>query len=153
MAKTKENEGSVLEATSIQVAREDTSGVMIGGQLFAVKQQVNVPTLKQESGQTVAFQIVAQIREEVNYITEEVIVNGEKVKATKENIINVVRVIQIADGKTYEYVCNAMTADNLRSTYPDHSYVGLYFAVHKGETVPGKRYKETSIVELELNPA
>ncbi len=151
MAQAKEDpkDGEVLTSKAVTVARDAAKTVMVGGQAFEVVKQVNVPTLKQDTGETVAFRIDQPIREETNYITEEVTVNGVKQNATRENIINIARVTEANSMQEFEYVCNAMTADNLRNTYPDHGYVGKWFAILKLGVVAGKRYKETRVVELQ----
>lgn len=141
--------GEILTTKAITVSEKAAGGVIVNGQQFNMVKRVNLPTLKQESGEVVVFRIDARIREEVNYKETEVVMNGEKVKATQENIINVVRVTEASSGQPFEYVCNAMTADNLRSAYPDHTYIGHCFAVQKLGTVAGKRYKETNVIEIE----
>jgi hypothetical protein len=140
--------GEVLESTAVVTTSKAASGVMIGGIKYEVAALVNVPTLKHESGQTLAFKVLQPIYDTENEITEEVEVEGRKVMATRRNTISVVRVEQLSDGKTYEYVCNAITADSFRTAYPEAGYIGRVFAVHKGNTVAGKRYKEVQILEL-----
>lgn len=139
---------NTLQSKSVTVTKDATKTVMVGGVEYKVDNLVNLPTLKHESGEVVAIRVDAPIREEINYITEEVVVNGEKVQATRENIINVVRVTDLESQQPFEYVCNAMTADNLRGAYPNNDYVGRSFAIRKGDTVPGKRYKAVDVVEI-----
>lgn len=147
MAKT-ENALVVATAKSVEAHTDHMQMIQVGDKQMAVTNLVNLPTLKHETGEIVAIRIDAPIREEVSYKEEEVIVQGVKQVATRENIINVVRVTELSSGSPFEYVCNAMTADNLRSAYPENGYVGRSFAIAKGDTVQGKRYKATQIVEL-----
>lgn len=141
--------GEVLQTTAVAVREEQAKGVAIGGQTFNILKRVNVPTLKHESGQVVAFRIDAPIRIEIGTREVEATVNGEKVKGTEETKINVVRVTEASSMQEFEYVCNSMTADNLRSCYPGDTYVGKWFAVQKLGVVAGKRYKETNVAEIE----
>ncbi len=129
---------------------EAPSNVSIGGKVYEIANRVNLPTLTHKVGDTVAIRIDAPIRAEVNYKDEEVMVDGVKRTVTKENTINVVRVTEMNVNQPFEYVCNAMTADNLRSAYPNDSYVGKVFAILKKDRAPGKQYMETEIVELAL---
>ena len=140
----------VETAKSIAVIAPAMQGVMIGGARFNIKKQVNLPTLKQESGETIAVRFDTPIREEPQY--KDVIVNnedGSKGVVKQETFINIVRVTELGSGQPFEYVCNAMTADNIRSTYPDENYVGRSFAIQKLGTVAGKQYKQTNVVEIE----
>lgn len=144
--------GEVLEVnqpSNLPAIKKQASGVMIGGQKFEVKRLVNVPTLKHETGETVAFIILMPIVAGMNEVTEEVTVDGVKMMATRQVPINVVRVQSLYDQKEYEYVLNAIAADSLSSTYPEDSYVGKPFAIYKGQVVAGKRYKEVEVLELE----
>lgn len=149
MTKAHTDDKTVLESKNVQVTERAAAGVVIGGQTYGMVKQVNLPTLKHDTNETVAIRIDMPIREEVNYIKELVTVNGEKQEITKENVINVVRVTELNSMQPFEYVCNAMTADNLRSAYPEHGYVGKSFAIQKLGVVAGKRYKETKIIEIE----
>lgn len=141
--------GEVL--TTRDVARYDggATAVNIGGNRYNVTRRVNVPTLKHDSGAVVAFRIDAPIREEHSLRKVKVKIGGVDQEAEEEVRINVVRVTEAKSGQEFEYVCNAMTADNLRGTYPDHSYVGKWFAIQKLGVVAGKRYKETNVLEIE----
>ena len=140
--------GEVLTTKAIVSQERQVKGVTIGGQQYDVVKRVNLPTLKHESGEIIAFRIDAPIREEKSTKQTEVTINGEKVKGTEETSINVVRVTEASSMREFEYVCNAMTADNLRSAYPSHDYVGKWFAVSKLGQVAGKRYKETHVIEI-----
>lgn len=138
----------ISESKAVAVVAPTMQGVTVGGATFNVVNRVNLPTLKHEDGETVAIRVDSQIREEVTYKEEEVIIQGVKQTITKENVINVVRVTELNSNQPFEYVCNAMTADNLRSAYPENGYVGKFFAILKKGTAAGKRYKETEIVEI-----
>lgn len=140
--------GEVLTTTAPAMRDKSTEVVMIDGKAHEVVKLVNLPTLKHESGKVVAFRVDAPIRIETSKREEEVTMDGVKKTVTIETPINVVRVTEWGSKQPFEYVCNAMTADNLRSAYPDHEYVGRIFAVQKLGLVAGKRYKETNIIEL-----
>lgn len=139
----------VVVSKAAEVVTEAPKNVSIGGVEYGIAARVNLPTLSQKVGDTIAIQIDAPIRAETNYKEEEVMVDGVKRTVTKENIINVVRVTELNTNQPFEYVCNAMTADNLRSAYPDDGYVGRKFAILKKDRAPGKQYMETEIVELQ----
>lgn len=141
--------GEVLTGKDVAISKQAAAAVMINGAKFNVKRLVNVPTLKHESGETVCFRIDQPLYESESIQEQEVIVDGVKRMVTKINTVTVARVMELSSGQPHEYVCNAITADNLRSAYPDDSYVGKYFAVRKGNVVAGKRYKEVDIVEIE----
>jgi hypothetical protein len=138
--------GEVLTTKTFEVVEAKTTGVNIGGQTFNLVKRVNLPTLKHDSGETVAFRIDAPIREELS-MREVKLAGGQT--GQEEVRINVVRVTEASSKREFEYVCNAMTADNIRGAYQDHSYVGHWFAVQKLGVVAGKRYKETNVIEIE----
>lgn len=133
--------GEVFTSKEVAVSQKAASGVMIAGKKFSMVKQVNVPTLKQETGETVAIRIEAPIRTEENS-------SADEKKAGIEKFINVVRVTELGSGQPFEYVCNAITADNLRGSYQNDTYVGKSFAIRKGGTVQGKRYKDVQIIEI-----
>ncbi len=126
--------GEILTSQEVALAEKAASGVMVGGMKFKVKELVNVPTLKHDSETTVAFTVLAPIFEN---------------KGENDNMVSVVRVKELSSGQTFEYVCNAITQDSLRSAYPNDGYVGKSFAIKKLGTVQGKRYKDVQIVEIE----
>lgn len=158
-AETQENEnehidpdtGEVLTSKEVTISQQAASGVVIGGTAYKVLKRVNLPTLKHESGETVCVRIDDPIRLEKNIVKETVKVNGTDTDIEREVYLNVVRVTELSSGQPFEYVCNAMTADNLRGAYPENGYVGHSFAIQKLGTVAGKRYKETNV--LEIGPA
>lgn len=149
--------GEVLEGKAHVISERAASGVMIGGVAYDVVQLVNVPTLKHESGETVCFRIEMPIYSSENTVTEDVNIPGEgKRTIERVNIVKVARVTELSSGQLMEYVCNAITADNLETAYPNDTYVGKSFAVQKLGTVAGKRYKEVKIIEIQpkaLQPA
>lgn len=145
---TAEMETGILESKAVVVREAGANAVMVEGQKFEIVRRVNVPTLKQETGETVTFKIIQPLEDKVNYETKEMTVDGVKKMVTEEKHITIARVIPIGSNDEFEYVCNAMTSDNLRSTYPNHDYVGKYFAVQKRGVVAGKRYKEVEVVEI-----
>lgn len=142
--------GEVLEVErdAMLPARNDYSGVMIGGQSYEVVGLVNVPTLSHETGATVAFMALMPIVSGMNEVTEEVTVEGKKVMASRQVPINVIRVRNLADELEYEYVLNAIAADSFITSYPDAGYVGKCFAIKKGQVVAGKRYKSVEVIEI-----
>lgn len=139
----------VVVSKAAEVVTEAPKNVSIGGVVYEIANRVNLPTLSQKVGETIAIRVDANIRQETSYKEEEVMVDGVKRTVTKENIINVVRVTEMNSLQPFEYVCNAMTADNLRSAYPEDTYVGRVFAILKKDRAPGKQYMETEIVELQ----
>ena len=143
-----------IKGAEVTAQGSDTTGVMIGGQLFRAKRVVNVPTLKHESGQVVAFKILQPLSLKENETSEDVVVDGKTVKATKKNSLHVARVLELTTKQEFEYVCNAITAGDLIDAYPADAegvpgYVGRWFAIQKGAVVQGKRYKEVKIIEIE----
>lgn len=144
MAKSTE----VVVSKAAEIVQEAPKNVSINGTVYEIAARVNLPTLTQKEGETVAIRIDAPIRQETSYKDEDVMVDGVRRTVQKENIINVVRVTELNSNEPFEYVCNAMTADNLRGAYPEASYVGKLFAIYKGARAPGKQYIQTDIVEL-----
>jgi len=143
--------GEVLTSKEISISQQAASGVVVGGKAYKIVKRVNLPTLKHESGEVVCVRIDDPIRLEKNIVRETVKVAGVDTDIEREVELNVVRVTELTSGQPFEYVCNAMTADNLRGAYQDNSYVGKSFAIQKLGTVAGKRYKETNVVEIEPN--
>lgn len=139
----------ILSSKEVAVVEATAQGVVIGGIAYTIARRVNVPVLTQEDGEVVAFKVLQPIREEVNYKETDVVVNGERVKGVQEVTINIIRVEEIGSKQEMDYVANAMTAGNLRATYPDHAYVGKTFAIQKLGVVPGKQYKATNVVEIQ----
>lgn len=142
------NDETNFTGKEVAVNRTGPSGVMIGGKVFAVIQQVNVPTLKHETGETVAVRLMQKINLDESSREIEVTVDGVKTTATQTNEINVIRVTELGSNQLFNLVLNAITASELRSAYPDHSYVNKCFAIKKLGTVAGKRYKDVQIVEI-----
>jgi|SRR5579872_3233273 len=145
--------GEVLEASLVKVENRGPTSVTIAGKTYDMVKRVNLPTLKHEENSVVAFTILDPIRQEVSLRRTMARVDGEMREVEEEVTINVVRVKEVTSGEDHEYVCNAMTADNLRSAYQGHTYVGRTFAVQKLGLVPGKRYKATNVIEIEPNAA
>ena len=148
MAKTSE---TASEVKSIAVRDEQTGSIMVAGTEFKVKEQVTVPVLKQESGETVAIKITAPILVEDQFDTKIDEETGEIIKQTFKGKINVGRVVELTSGQLFQYVFNAISASEIRNAYPDDSYVGKCFLIKKLAVVAGKRYKEVQIIEIEAN--
>lgn len=129
--------------------RAVAEGVLIGDKRFHVTKQVNVPTLKHDTGEIVTVRFDGPIVISEHPEEKTVTLEGERKVITEVKKINVARVTELSSMKAFNYVCNAMTADNLRSTYPDNGYVGRSFAIQKLGVVQGKRYKETAVLEIE----
>lgn len=125
------------EGREVTIPEKTGTRVLIGGEAYRIVKLVNVPTLKHESGETVCIRIDDKIRRTTN------------TQDGKEVELSVVRVTLLSSMQPFEYVCNAMTADNLHAAYPEDSYVGKCFAIQKRGVVAGKRYKETHVVEIE----
>lgn len=144
-----ETEGAMVPAP-VPTGDRIGGNILIGDQEFKVKQQVNVPTLKHDSGKAVTVRIELPIRFETSTREEEVTLStGEIVKGTKDTQIAVVRVTELTSGLAFNYVCNAITASELNRAYPDNAYVGKCFAIRKLGVVAGKRYKGVEILEIE----
>lgn len=141
--------GEVLTSKEVSISEKAASKVMIGGASYKIVKRVNLPTLKHESGETVCIRIDDPIRIETNTQRETVKVDGKDTEIVREVELSVVRVTELSSMQPFEYVCNAMTADNIHSAYPNDEYVGRSFAIQKLGTVAGKRYKETNVVEIE----
>lgn len=150
---TAEAENGDLNALTVQSDRTGPKAVLIGDQQFKVKQQVNVPVLKHDTGVTVAVRIENPIRHEVSTREIEVDTPDGKVKGTQEGTISVVRVTELTSGLLFNLVLNAITASEFERAYPDNGYVGKMFAIKKMGVVAGKRYKDVQIVEIEANEA
>lgn len=138
-----------MTSKEVQAVEATATSVNIGGVDYKITRRVNVPVLKHADGEVVTFEALQPIRDEVNYVNEEVIVNGEKVKATREVIISILRVRELTSNQEMEYVCNSITSSDLKGTYPNHDYVGREFAIQKLGLVPGKNYKAVNVVEIE----
>lgn len=151
MAKETETTDEQMKALQVTGDRKGPTAVMIGDQQFRVKQQVNVPVLKHESGVTVAVRLELPIRHELSEREIEVLnkATGELVKGTQESQIAVVRVTELTSGQLFNLVLNAISASEFDRAYPDNGYVGKSFAIRKLGVVAGKRYKDVQIVEIE----
>jgi hypothetical protein len=146
--KQEPQDGEVLESRAVTIDRKGASGVMIAGVKYELERRVNVPTLKHDTGETVAFTIILPLETKKNTITEQAKVNGVMQDVERETEITVARIIEISSGQEMEYVCNAITADNLLAAYPEHTYVGKTFGIKKLGVVAGKRYKDVEIIEI-----
>jgi hypothetical protein len=130
-----------LTSKEVTVSSKGPSAVMIGGTAFNVKRLVTVPTLQQETGETVAIEFLSPIETKPNNET----INGVVV----EKFINVARVRELSSGQEFAYVLNAITEGNIREAYPHEGYVGKCFAIKKLGVVAGKRYKDVQVVEID----
>lgn len=150
MAKEPEN-ADQMKALQVSGDREGPTSVLIGDQKFKVKQQVNVPVLKHESGVTVAVRMEQPIRHELSQREIEVLnsATGEMVKGKQETQISVARVTELGSNQLFNLVLNAITASEFERAYPENGYVGKSFAIRKLGVVAGKRYKDVQIVEIE----
>ena len=141
----KEVENSVK---AVAVREEQSGNFMVAGTAYKAVEQVTVPVLKHDSGETVAFEIVQPILAEDNFETEIDKKTGEVLSQTFKGKINVGRVRELSSGQLFQYVFNAISASELRNAYPNDGYVGKSFAIKKLDLVAGKRYKEVQIVEI-----
>lgn len=125
--------------------------VDVGGVTYKIAKRVNVPILKHEDGETLAVRIDAPIMEEptAREVKYKDPTTGEMRVGLEEGTINVVRVTELYSKEPFQLVLNTMSAGDLRNAYPDHSYVGRLFAIQKAGLVPGKRYKQVNVVEIE----
>lgn len=155
MPKDQTNDEQGITALTVNDERKGIGPISVGGQQYAVKQQVNVPVLKHETGQAVAVRIELPIRKEIQRRNEEVTLDsGEVVKGVKEGQISVVRVTELSSGHLFNLVLNSITASELERSYPENEngvpgYVGKSFLIKKMGVVAGKRYKDVQIVEIE----
>lgn len=150
MAKNAVNETNAMLALVVAATRDGPSAVMVGDQNYEVVQQVNVPTLKHETGQVLAIRIEQPIRHELSQRDIEVLnsATGELVKGKQETNIAVVRITELGSGQLFNLVLNAISASEFERAYPENAYVGKSFAIKKLGVVAGKRYKDVQIVEI-----
>ncbi len=155
MAKPAEDTEEQLKANVPAIGRSGPTGVLVGDTEFEVVQQVNVPILKHNSGETVCVRIEQPIRHEISSREMEVInASGEAVKGKQETSISVVRVTELGSGQLFNLVLNAISASEFERTYNTENenkvpaYVGKCFAIKKLGVVAGKRYKDVQIVEI-----
>lgn len=141
--------GEVLHSKSVAISKQAAAKVVIGEAEYRIVKRVNLPTLKHESGETVCVRIDDPIRVVTNLTKETAKIDGKDTEFEKATELSVVRVTELSSMQPFEYVCNAMTADNIHSAYPNDAYVGRCFAIQKLGQVAGKRYKETNVVEIE----
>lgn len=137
------------EVKAIAVREERTGSLMVAGEEFKVKEQITVPVLKHESGETIAIQFVQPIIVEDQFEYETDKKTGEIIDQTYKGKINVARVRELSSGQLFQLVLNAISASEIRNACPNDSYVGRCFAIKKLGTVAGKRYKEVQIIEIE----
>lgn len=128
--------------------QSQVQAVDVGGVSYEVVQAVNVPTLKHETGQTIAIKIDGPILVKTNHVEKKVTIDGEIKTVTEAVELSVVRVIELQTGGLFTYPLNAISAANLIDAYPDNGYIGKSFAIRKGGVVAGKRYKDVQIVEI-----
>lgn len=140
-----EGTGEVFSSKEVAKVAAAASGVMVGGVAYKVVEQVNVPTLKHDSNETVCFTILAPIFVSSSPAQPEAF-NADG--SVKMNDVSVARVRELTNGQVFEYVCNAITADSLKGAYPNDTYVGKSFAIKKLGVVAGKRYKDVQIIEI-----
>lgn len=112
------------------------SVTLANGLVVTLKRAVSRPTLKHDSDITLILTINDPIREDLNQEGKE---------------MSIATVLNVEDGREYNYVMNAITASEIADNYPDQSYLGKTFMITKGGTVQGKRYKSITILEVELN--
>jgi len=142
------NAGQLVSKNAEAGDRTNVATVVVGNQEFAVAQQVNLPSLKHDSGETVTILILAAIVDETKTEKKVIKVKGVDTEVEEEKTLHIAKVGEITTGLDFTYVMNAITNDNLRRMYPNDGYVGRTFAIQKLGLVAGKRYKDVNILEL-----
>ena len=140
MAKAK-TEKRKKGSTQVVIAPQGGGGgslvdVNIAGRKFKMKRLVTMPLLRHEVGQTRYIKIGSEF-----YTGKQV--DKTKGAATLANVIN------LEDGKEYNYIVSAVLQKNVEEQYPDGKYVGKDFAVLKMAPPEGKRYSLFHIAEIE----
>jgi hypothetical protein len=146
-----QDETNVKSVASYMAAA--AGSVMIAGNEFEIAQQVTVPVLKHESGETIAVTLVAPILAEDQFDTKIDEETGEVLSQKFKGKINVGRVTELSTGQLFQYVFNAISASELRNAYPSDGYVGKSFLIKKLGVVAGRRYKDVQILELKPKAA
>lgn len=113
-----------------------------GGKQFTVKRMVTLPLLKHADGATVFIRIKGAI-----FVGKQIKTEGK----ANEKPADLVNVVELHSGRDMQYIVSAIVKSNLIELYPDDSYIDRCFAIRKGETIPGKRYKGFEILEIEDN--
>lgn len=143
------NTGEILEGFAPALENRAASGVEINGVVYDTVKAVTLPTLKHDVGKTIVFKVAEPMFTDEKEVEEMVEVEGVMKKGTRKNKVTVMRVIELNSGVLCEYVCNAITVDDLNSAYPDNGYVGKSFAVQKLGKIAGKKYNEIKIIEIQ----
>lgn len=149
MPKAKEVETA---STEIAVTASRDAGAIVtaaNGRKFKVARQVTLPTLKHEQGTEVMFVVeeALSVKEKRGRDSQEVDASTGEIKT---KTITTVRVLNLEDGRHYQYVVPAIFQSRLIEQYPDGSYVGRAFAIRKGKKENGARgVVPLDIIELE----
>jgi malate/lactate dehydrogenase len=126
------------------IGSEKGSTLVIGGRTITVKKQVTLPLLKHEEGQ-------------IRYVTiHKAIYEGKEIKNKRggETEMAPATMALVTDLETWrqcEYIVNAVFKGIMEDDYPNDSYVGKSFAIHKLEKPKGKRYNALEILEVEVD--
>lgn len=116
-------------------------GVTIGGKAYKITKKITTPLLKHAVGQSVAIRFETAI-----YVGKEIKKPGE---TAKEKPADLATVIDLETGEEMTYILSAVVKGNLDDLYPGDAIIGHSFAIHKGDKVPGKRYNDFAVVEIE----
>lgn len=120
----------------------------INGVGFSVKKQVIVPLLKQANGEKVFIRITSAIYE------GKAIKEADPTKGPAKERPFLCKVVNLQDGKPYEYIVNAIVKSRLMgeeadADYQDGGYVGRSFAINKLPPDKGKRANNFEFFEIE----
>jgi len=108
---------------------------------FKVVKNVTLPILKKEDGKEIFVQATGPI-----YRGKEIKATGDK----KMEPADLMPVVDLTTGEEMLLIANAVLKGTLEEEYPDNGYVGKSFSILQTK-VPGKRYKNFTIKEIELS--
>ena len=116
------------------------------GLKFDVKRRIVVPTMKVELNKTIYIRCEQQIEARKKMEDEK---QADGSMKPVEKTIEIARVTNLETGEVVEFVAGTVLMSELSQAYPDGSYVSKSFRILKKD-VPGKRYKDYELDEIEV---
>lgn len=121
--------------------------VSAGGLKFDVKRRIVVPTMKVELNKAIFIRFEQAIEARKKMEDEK---QADGSMKPVEKTIEIARVTNLETGEIVEFVAGTVLMSELSQAYPEWAYVNKSFRILKKD-VPGKRYKDYELDEIEVS--
>ena len=115
--------------------------ITVGGVEFKGTRLVTVPTLSHNFAR-------GEVSVAIEFVTAFVGSPSHMPGAKKDAMTYAARVINLVDGKEYNYVGSTVILSELKQAFPHDGYVGKKVVIRKLSGPSGKRYNSAEIIEV-----